>query len=231
MCYPQPEARFCVCVHLFVRGVGGWMGGIDCAGPQTMCVPQGVVGGQLDREHRGSCCPPPSPLTIRDLSNHQGRWVAEQTLAPSCVYTHVSTWQRGRARRHRVERLPQVSLMGLLCVCRLCSYTILSPNGTWLFYMPSDGPACNREHSGDVIFSSWFKVQVNKALTNPLLLLSHCFPPTFLCLDLTCILISLPVWSKPLLSPLRLLLLMFMNSSLHRKPFPQEWLTTKFQRG
>lgn len=45
LCYPPPQARFCVCLHVFVKGGGS---GIECAGPQTMCVPQGVVGGRLE---------------------------------------------------------------------------------------------------------------------------------------------------------------------------------------
>lgn len=60
--YPQPR-HTSVCVHVFIRGGGG----IDCAGPQTMCGPQGVVGGRLERAQRVllpciRVSPPPPPF-------------------------------------------------------------------------------------------------------------------------------------------------------------------------
>lgn len=86
------------------------------------------------REHRGSCWPASEYHRHSLLSEikviTRTDELAEQTLAPSSTHTHVSTWQRGTERRWREGRPLQVSLMGLLCVCRLCGNTILSPNGT-----------------------------------------------------------------------------------------------------
>lgn len=42
--YTAPNVGTLLCVRVSEEGDGG----IDCAGPQTMCVPQGVVGGQLE---------------------------------------------------------------------------------------------------------------------------------------------------------------------------------------
>lgn len=57
--------------------------------------------------------------------------------------------------------------MGLLCVCRLCGNTILSPNGTQLFYVLTDYTAFHGEHLGKAAVigqASWSQPLVNQFL-------------------------------------------------------------------
>lgn len=67
--------------------------------------------------------------------------------------------------------------MGLLCVCRLCGNTILSPNGTQLFYVLTDYTAFDGEHLGKAAVTgqaSW-----SRALMNPFLSFRNGFQLVF----------------------------------------------------